>query len=82
MDFTSTIGNSNYIPVNPELLGKLKERAQASNRSLVDFVEGILRDAVYHEPNDETIAAMEEVRTGEKLETLDLDHFDEYVKSL
>lgn len=35
-----------------------------------------------NEPNDTTIDAMKEAKSGKDLETLDLDHFDEFVKGL
>ncbi len=49
------------------LLDKLKELAQKDRRSLNNYVECLLLDAVYHEPNEETAAAFSEARAG-KLE--------------
>ena len=46
------------------LLDKLKELAKKDRRSLNNYVEGILLDAVYHEPNETTKAAMKEVESG------------------
>ena len=37
---------------------------------------------MYSQPNEETLAAMKEAESGEELETLDLDNFKNYVKSL
>ena len=39
-------------------------------------------DAMYSQPNEETLNAMKEGESGEELETLDLDNFKDYVKSL
>lgn len=39
-------------------------------------------DIVYNEPNDETIAAINEAKSGKSLETLDLAKFKEFVASL
>jgi len=50
------------------LLATLRERAKASNRSLNNFVESVLLDAIYNEPNEETLAAMEEIHSGKQLE--------------
>lgn len=47
-----------------DLLEKLQRMAAEDNRSLNSFVEGALMDVAYHEPNAETLAAMEEVRSG------------------
>ena len=38
--------------------------------------------AAYNEPNEETLAAMKEAASGVELETLDVDNFRSFVKSL
>ena len=45
------------------LLDKLKELAAKDRRSLNNYVEGILLDALYHEPNEVTLRAMKEVES-------------------
>ena len=65
-----------------ELLSRLKIKAKQENRSLNNYVETVLMDIVYHEPNEETIEAIKEARSGKNLEQLDLDKFDEFVASL
>ena len=65
-----------------DLLDKLKKNAAKENRSVNNYVETLLLDAVYREPNEETLAAMREVESGTELETLDMDNFDKYVTSL
>ena len=45
-----------------DLLEGLKKNAARENRTLNNYVESVLRDIVYHEPNDETVAAIEEAR--------------------
>ena len=65
-----------------DLLERLKERAKKDNRSLNNYVEKILMEAVYDEPNEETIAAMKEAKEGKSLDTLDLAKFKEFVASL
>ena len=42
-----------------DLMERLRMGAKASNRSLNNFVESVLLDAMYHEPNDTTKAWME-----------------------
>lgn len=54
-----------------ELIKRLKMKAKKENRSLNNYVETILMDVVYDEPNEETLAAIEEVRSGKPLEKLD-----------
>ena len=55
------------------LLDKLKELAKKDRRSLNNYVEGILLDAVYHEPNEATLAAMKEVESGALKNAPELD---------
>ncbi len=54
-----------------DLLQILQEQAKKANRSLNNFVESTLMDAMYAEPNTETIAAIREVRTTKNKETFD-----------
>ena len=60
-----------------ELVRRLKIKAKKENRSLNNYVETVLMDIVYDEPNDETIEAINEVRNGKNLEKLDMEKFDE-----
>ena len=65
-----------------DLLDRLKAAARKENRSLNNYVESVLLDAVYREPNEETLAAMKDAKENKNLETLDLDNFEKYVESL
>lgn len=65
-----------------DLLDALKVRAKKENRSLNNFVEKVLMDVVYNEPNDETISAMKEAKEGKSLDSIDLSKFKEFVASL
>ncbi|MBP3534580.1 MAG: toxin-antitoxin system protein [Muribaculaceae bacterium] len=47
-----------------ELIDRLKKIATRQNRSLNNYVETLLLDAVYNEPNVETVAAMKEAQSG------------------
>jgi plasmid stability protein len=62
-----------------ELIRRLKIKAKKENRSLNNYVETILMDVVYDEPNEETMAAIDEVKSGKDLKRLDMDKFDEFV---
>ena len=64
------------------LLERLKLDAKRQNRSLNNYVETLLMDATYRKPNAETMAAIEEARSGKELETLDVDNFKDFVASL
>lgn len=64
------------------LLDRLKELAQKDRRSLNNYVEGILLDAVYHEPNAETIAALNDAKAGRYIgEDIDPTNIDSFLKS-
>ena len=65
-----------------DLLKRMEKEASKENRSLNDFVEGILMASLYFQPNETTLAAMREAESGVELEELDVDNFIEYVKSL
>jgi len=65
-----------------DLLRRLKIRARKENRSLNNYVEKVLMDVVYDEPNEETKAAIKEAKENKDLETLDLKKFKEFVASL
>ena len=65
-----------------DLLERLKVRAKKDNRSLNNYVEKILMEAVYDERKEGTVAAMKEAKEGKSLETLDLAKFKEFVASL
>lgn len=47
-----------------ELIERLKKLAKRQNRSLNNFVECVLLDAAYNEPNEETLEAMKEAQEG------------------
>ena len=65
-----------------DLLEDLKSAAKRENRSLNNFVECILRNVMYSEPNEETKAAIEEARAGKSAGTIDTSSFDAFMKSL
>lgn len=65
-----------------DLIRRLKIKAKKENRSLNNYVETVLMDIVYDEPNIETVAAIEEVRSGKQLEKLDVDNLEGFVAEL
>ena len=64
------------------LLDKLKELAKKDRRSLNNYVEGILLDAVYHEPNNTTLASMKEAMDGKTEGPIDTTSVDAMIKSM
>lgn len=64
------------------LLDKLKELAQKDCRSLNNYVECLLLDAVYHELNEETIAALSDAKAGKLEGTIDTSSVEAMLKSM
>ena len=54
-----------------ELMEKLRMGAKASNRSLNNFVESVLLDAMFREPNETTKAAIAEAMSNKNKEAYD-----------
>lgn len=59
--------------LNVDLIERLKEMAKREHRSLNNFVECVLLDVAYNEPNEVTKAAMEEARSGKLREVPPID---------
>ena len=68
--------------LSTSLLDKLREAANRENRSLNNYVESVLMDAVSNNPNKLTLAAMKEARENRNLETLDVDNLEYVIASL
>lgn len=70
------------LPV--ELIERLKEMARRQNRSLNNFVECALLDLAYNEPNEETLAAMKEAKSGRlrNMPAIDLSSIEAMEKSM
>lgn len=64
------------------LLDRLKELARKDRRSLNNFVECLLLDAVYHEPNEETIASLNDAKAGRLEGSVDTSSVDAMLKSM
>ena len=47
-----------------DILERLKQNAARENRTLNNYVESVLLDVVYDEPNTTTRAAIEEAKSG------------------
>lgn len=68
------------LPV--DLIEKLKKMAKKENRSLNNFVECVLFDIAYKEPNEDTITAINEAKEGKYEGTLDVSSVDAMYKSM
>jgi len=65
-----------------ELIERLRVKAKKEHRSLNNYVEKVLTDIAFDEPNEETVKAIEEAKDEKNLSTLDLKKFKEFVASL
>ena len=67
------------------LLDGLKVEARKQHRSVNNLVEVVLLNAIYRNPNAETLAAMKECASGVELEELteeNIENLEEYIKLL
>ena len=67
-----------------ELIERLKQLAKRQNRSLNNYVETILLDAAYHDPNAVTLAAMKEAESDamNDVPSLDMSSIEAMEKSM
>lgn len=72
MDVALTKKNQSFR-LSVDLIDRLRQLAKLQNRSLNNFVETLLLDAAYSEPNETTLRAMEEVRSGALRSTAPVD---------
>ena len=61
-----------------DLLKVLQEEARKANRSLNNYVESMLMEVVYSEPNEETKAVIKE---GKFAGTIDTSSMEAFIKS-
>lgn len=64
------------------LLDRLKDLAAKDRRSLNNYVEGILLDAVFHEPNEITEASLKEAKAGKLEGPIDTTSAEAMLKSM
>ena len=81
----AAIQKKNYsFRFSVDLMEKLKILAKRQNRSVNNYLETMILDEVYHTPNAETIAAIEEARSGKlrNVPSLDLSSIDALERSM
>ena len=80
---TEAIKKPTAFRLSTGLVNRLKEEAKKANRSLNNYVECILMDSVYNEPNEETLEALREAKernyTGRKI--VDTSSVEAMIKS-
>ena len=78
---TRTIKKQTAFRLDESLINKLKVEARKANRSLSNYVECILMDSVYNEPNEDTLEAIAEAKAGKYAGTIDTGSMDAFIKS-
>jgi len=79
---TRVVKKQTAFRLNENLVNRLKAEARRTNRSLSNYVECILMESLYIEPNDETKAAIKEAKAGKYAGTIDMKDFDSFMKSV
>jgi hypothetical protein len=67
--------------LSTDLVDRLKVAAKQRHRSLNNFVESILTDALYNEPNEVTKEAIKEARAGKFAGTIHTESMEAFIKS-
>lgn len=81
---TKSIRVSTSFRLQADLLSALKEQAKAANRSLNNYVEGLLISALgksTETPNADTLSAIEEARNGHT-KAVDMSSYEAFVNSI
>ena len=84
MDMEIALKKNQSFRLSVELIERLKQLAKRQNRSLNNYVETVLLDAAYHEPNAVTLAAMKEAESGalNNVPSLDMSSIEAMEKSM
>ena len=79
---TPSIKTQTAFRFDSELLRRLKIKAKQENRSLNNYVETVLMDIVYDEPNDTTLEAISDARKQKDLTPVKAEQLEQLVESL
>ena len=64
------------------MLIDLNVEARRQGISVSRLLENITEERLYQQPNAETLAAIEEARSGVEMEEVDLSSFENFIKSM
>jgi predicted DNA-binding protein len=78
---TGMIKKQTVFRLNENLINRLKEDAKRANRSLSNYVECILMDSVYNKPNETTLDAIKEARSGKFSGIINTGSMEAFIKS-
>ena len=78
----ATVKKQTAFRLDNNLLEMLKAAAKREHRSQNNYVECLLMNFMYNQPNEETKAAIEEARSGKSAGKLDMSNFEAFMKSV
>lgn len=78
---TSITRKQTAFRLSEQLLEKLKSEAKKANRSLNNYVECILIESVYKEPNETTAKTIEEARLSKFAGIVNTNSMEAFIKS-
>ena len=78
---TTTIKKQTAFRLNENLINRLKVEAKKANGSLSNYVETILMDSIYNQPNETTIKAIEEARSGKTAGVANMSDLESFIQS-
>ncbi len=64
------------------MLTDLNSEARRQGISVSKLIENITEAYMYQQPNPDTLAALEEARSGAEMERVDVSSFEAFIKSL
>ncbi len=64
------------------MLVDLNVEARRQGISVSRLLENIMEERLYQQPNAETLAAIEEAKSGVEMEEVDLSSFENFIKSM
>ncbi|MBR4516152.1 MAG: toxin-antitoxin system protein [Bacteroidaceae bacterium] len=85
METTTRRRRRTTISLPEYMLTDLSNEARRRKTTISKLLEDFVEPALYQHPNPETLAAIEEARSGVEMEELtpyNIEHFEEWVASL
>ena len=79
---TTTARTQTAFRLSNALLERLRREAEREHRSLNNLVELLLMEALEDRPTPETLAAIEEARSGKYAGTVNTDSVEAFIKSI
>ena len=82
METTTRRRRRTTISLPEYMLTDLSNEARRRKTTISKLLEDFVEPALYQQPNPETLAAIEEARTGVEMAVVDTSSYDAFVKSI